>query len=280
MIGTLRCLDRTTSKVVWEKDLGKEYWPFLAEKKYHEWKGTNFSPIVGDGVVLAVFHAGFPHPGRGCVAFDAETGKQKWIFEEGKDVRAAPGDTPVLATLGKDRCAILTANLDKTLLAVRLSDGQKVWESPIASMNFDSAPVPKDFTYSPRTGPEGFVRSGDALYGFVSTTADLANNTAKATFRLSCVDRKTGKALWNQEGFKSGASLITADDLLFVRSFQSLYLVEATTKGYVLKGKVEKMFEGKSDGGADGGWVIPVLSRGKLYIRTPSELICFKVSKD
>jgi hypothetical protein len=74
--------------------------------------------------------------------------------------------------------------------------------------------------------------------------------------------------------------LITADGLLFARSFQSLYLIEATTKGYVVKGKVEKMFEGTSDGGRDGGWVIPVLSRGKLYIRTPNELICYKVSKD
>ena len=89
--------------------------------------------------------------------------------------------------------------------------------------------------------------------------------------------RKTGNTLWQEGGFKSGVSMIAADGLLFARSFQSLFLIEASPKGYVLKSKVEKLHNETNSWGKDGGWVMPVLSRGKLYIRTPSELICYKV---
>jgi outer membrane protein assembly factor BamB len=119
------------------------------------------------------------------------------------------------------------------------------------------------------------VPCGDAFYG-LSINGD-AGNLPKWEGPLVCIDRATGKQLWAQTGFKSGSSLISADGLLFARSFQSLYLVEASSKGYVEKGKIEKLHDVTNAQGKDGGWVMPVLSRGQLYIRTPNELICYKV---
>jgi len=92
---------------------------------------------------------------------------------------------------------------------------------------------------------------------------------------------QNGKSVWKEPGFSHGYSCILADGLLFVRSFQTLWLVEASPKGFNLKGKVEKVLSveevnvihhrGLTD------CVMPALSRGKLYIRTPDELICIDV---
>lgn len=316
LLGHLACLDRKTHKLVWDADLNKAYWP----GPYPEWKGVNFSPTVAEGVVLIPF--GSDGKNR-CVALDAQTGKQKWTYPEDTDLTSIKGcypggNTPIVATFGKDRCVVIAGNRDNSSLAhsgfpsfraLRLSDGKPVWEfewkadkcgdgaatpyfldnqlvfhTPLSTVyvdvDFKTAPFPAKIASVANIGAgyHGFAASGDALYGFAG--GGDAMDLTKWGLSLVCMDRATGKTMWAEKGFKSGVSIIAADGLLFARSFQSLYLIEATPKGFVQKGSVEKLHDVTNARGTDGGWVMPVLSRGKLYVRTPSELICFKVSKE
>lgn len=308
-IGRLTCLDRKTHKKVWDNDLNKTYWP----GPYPEWKGTNFSPMVAGGVVLVPFY----NAGKSrCAALDAETGKLKWAYPDDEDSKSAkgcsPGATPAIVTIGKEPCAILPAEGSLSMRAIRLSDGKSVWD--VQTKASDGRPVNGPFFFSDKqlvmltspwvnlwvtdvdfesptpTGKTAYfqrlgvgnpyhelVPSGDAFYGMLETSGDTGKPLDTWSYRLVCVDRKTGQVSWKQEGFKSGVSLIAADGLLFVQSFQSLFLIEASPKGYVEKGKVEKLHDVTNKRGEDGGWVVPALSGGKLFVRTPAELICFQV---
>jgi hypothetical protein len=81
---------------------------------------------------------------------------------------------------------------------------------------------------------------------------------------------------WKEPGFPTGVSHLLADGLLFVRSFQTLRLIEATPEGYRLKGRVHTHDVNRGTVNLTD-FVPPVLSAGRLYIRTPEELICYNV---
>ncbi len=59
-----------------------------------------------------------------------------------------------------------------------------------------------------------------------------------AHLALACIDMNTGDLRWKKPGVRSGTSHLLADGLLFVRSYQTLYLIEATPERYRLLGKV------------------------------------------
>lgn len=311
VLGRLVCLDRKTGKMVWEREFLKDFWP----SPHREWKGFCFSPVVKNDVLVFPFCCNENESGFGiasCIGINAITGKNAWNFElkpvEKKDemARVQFFQNAAFATFGKDMCAVY--NIGETLKAYRLSDGKEVWafRMPAGNRGCLASPTLTDKGILIRSGPavveidretppfkakilwsqgtsnhvayDNLVPVGDYLYGFMGGTDP--NDLPKSSLSLVCLDFATGKEVWEKKGFPASCSLIGADGLLFVRSFQSLYLVEASPKGYIQKGKVEKLHEVTNAQGKDGGWVMPVLSRGKLYVRTPGDLICFKVSKD
>jgi outer membrane protein assembly factor BamB len=252
-----------------------------------------------------------------CVALDALTGKMLWNAgmtdkpEPGKVLPAFA--TPQIATIGNEKCVV--RHEMNRLTIFKLSDGKVLMDyehpedlpndnrqmtmgTPIATnggffvvpgagylrqLGFNASSQMKvDWTTNDSANPimgfalcHTFVPCNGCLFGFSGSTDP--NNLPNSAMTLYCIDAKSGKVLWTEKGFKLGTSLIAGDGLLFIRSAQSLLLVDASPKGYALKGKIEKLHDVASIGGKDGGWVMPVLSRGKLYLRTPSELICFKV---
>ena len=131
------------------------------------------------------------------------------------------------------------------------------------------------FMYTPET-----VQNG-CLFGFMYDKREdswqIADNTEKQTLSLRCFDIKTGKLLWKQTGFRHGVSLAAADGMLYVRDFQTLRLVEANPDRYVEKGRVENLhgLNNKRFSPGLGDWVMPVIANGRLYIRTPLEMICY-----
>ncbi len=317
LIGHLACLNRKTGKLVWEAGLDKTYWPGpYPEWKGVNFSlivadGVVLIPFGADGVNRCAALDAETGKMKWLYPSDTKLPVAKGCY---------PGDrTPFIATFGTDRCAVLpgrklgTSTFDHTgfpsFRALRLSDGKPVWEFDTeVGRSFDGAAdmyllgkqliystalatisVDIDFKNAPfpakvasvadyRANYHGVVPTGDAFYG-LSVNGD-ANELPKWEGNVICLERATGKVMWQQKGFRNGVSMITADGLLFARSFQSLYLIEASPKGYIEKGKVEKLHDVTNANGRDGGWVMPVLSRGKLFIRTPNELICYKVSKN
>jgi hypothetical protein len=72
-----------------------------------------------------------------------------------------------------------------------------------------------------------------------------------------------------------------ADGRIYVRSHQTLALIEANPNAYVEKGRIEKMHSLRNTGPRSQkgllDWNMPVIARGRMYIRTPVELICYDI---
>ena len=100
------------------------------------------------------------------------------------------------------------------------------------------------------------------LYGIDGDT------TGTATLR--CVELKTGKVRWSQEGVGSG-SLMAADGKLIVLSEGGELMVgPASPKGFTPSAKA-KVLDGKC-------WTVPVLANGRIYCRDAAgDLVCLDV---
>lgn len=109
----------------------------------------------------------------------------------------------------------------------------------------------------------------------------IAARPGKAGFSLRCTELKTGKLLWSQPGFRMGLSMAAAEGLLYVRSHQTLTLIGANPKAYVEKGRIEHIHNVRNTGarGHKGllDWCMPVIARGRMFIRTPVEIICYDI---
>ena len=72
-----------------------------------------------------------------------------------------------------------------------------------------------------------------------------------------------------------------ADGHIYVRSHQTVTLIEANPSAYVEKGRIEKVHNLRNTGPRSQkgllDWNMPVIARGRLYIRTPVEIICYDI---
>jgi hypothetical protein len=123
------------------------------------------------------------------------------------------------------------------------------------------------------------------LYGFWidnrNEALELGGKPGKAGFSLRCTELKTGKLQWSRPGFRMGLSLTAADGHIYVRSHQTLTLIEANPTAYVETGRIDKVHDLRNTGPRSQkgllDWNMPVIARGRLYIRTPAEIICYDI---
>jgi outer membrane protein assembly factor BamB len=90
-----------------------------------------------------------------------------------------------------------------------------------------------------------------------------------------CLQMQTGRVLWGpQRGAGTGsAAVLAADGHLYFRYENAVMaLIEATPRGYQLKGA----FKIKSKNGKS--WPHPVIADKKLYLRDQDELHCYDVA--
>jgi outer membrane protein assembly factor BamB len=199
-------------------------------------------------------------------------GKQVWNWE-----CSGPNEAPAWAS-GGPRPVGLHLYLDDL-------DG---WQKSLVECDFSQAdPKPRvlwtgNQVHEAITPP---VIVNGYLYGFWIDKREeawaLGAQPGKAGFSLRCTELKTGKLQWSRPGFRMGLSLAAADGHLYVRSHQTLTLLEANPSAYVEKGRVEKLHDLRNTGarGHKGllDWNMPVIARGRLYIRTPVEIICYDI---
>lgn len=123
------------------------------------------------------------------------------------------------------------------------------------------------------------------IYGFWidkrDEASELGNKPGHAGFSLRCTELKSGKLQWSQPGFRMGLSLSAADDRVYIRSHQTITLIESNPKAFVEKGRIEKVHVLKNTGPRSQkgllDWCMPVIAQGRMYIRTPGEIICFDI---
>ena len=112
--GVLSCLDAGSGKLLWRKD----DFPGALPRFF-----TSSSPIVADG--LCVAQLGGDGKG-GIVAYDLATGEEKWKWTGDSPAYASPA----LMTVGGTK--LVVAETETRLLALALTDGKLVWETPFA----------------------------------------------------------------------------------------------------------------------------------------------------
>jgi outer membrane protein assembly factor BamB len=313
-IGHLHCLDRKTGTVVWKKNLWDEWFPsgekgyscspILADGKLILYYGDGSHRVDSEKKEFFVL----------CRALNPETGDVLWTFTEPhrEGVPMGEGQTPAITTVGGRTCALFTGN--KSLIALSIADGSAVWRFECASQHGRGTTIPTplvldrmivnipdcDIAHAVAFDPSKpeqpgafawrqdlntftaihqFRPRGDYLYGFTGQlegSSDMA--ASKCIMNLVCLEAKTGKVKWQEKGFRQGIALTEADGLLFVRLYQTLRLVEATPEGYRQRGEI-KIHDDRRPTINLIDLVMPVLSDGRLYVRTPGELICFRVSK-
>ena len=247
-----------------------------------------------------------------CLGLDPQTGKDLWVWQVPHVVTSRRGEanTPIAAKFAGRDCVVLYGQT--AFVALGASDGKEVWRLDLAKGERATNAAPLIRVGNTFWGPTDqstylFEVDGDqppftvkqlwrkygipssivinpvyfdgCLYGMAGGyPPDFPGKPIdRGRQEFVCIDFKTGKVLWREKGFGNSASQILADGLVFARSFQTLHLVEPSPNGYVEKGRF------KTHDVAGGypsmcDFIMPVLSSGRLYVRTGSELLCLKVA--
>jgi outer membrane protein assembly factor BamB len=190
---------------------------------------------------------------KGVVGVDAKTGKFLWRYDETKDP-AANIPTPVFH--------------DDSVFTSTSRNGTGLTRIKVGKDAVTSEQVYYNKTALNSIG--GVVRLGDHVYG------------TNARGQLICMDFKTGKVKW-QHACVGAAALCYADGMLYVRgqggsgfgketAKPDVALVKASPDGYEEKGRFVQ-----PDHGNRPAWPHPVVANGRLYLRDGNVLLCYDV---
>ena len=275
----------------WELETGKQVWTVDTRADFHTDKGffgVACSPLVeGDVVVLNVGGK----QGAGVVAFDKATGKVRWKATDDEAGYASP----VAATVGGRRYVFAfnragLAALDSKDGAVRF---RFPWRSRSqASVNAATPLVVDDLVFLSasygtgavllRVTPDG--KPQEVWGGDESLSNHYATSVHRDGFlygfdgrqeygpRLRCVELKTGKVRWSEEGFGAGTLLLAGDRLLVLKDNGELVSAPATPEKFAPTGRAKIL---PSECRAH-----PALARGLFYARDKTTLVCVDLRRD
>jgi outer membrane protein assembly factor BamB len=274
--GRLYALATVDGKKIWKRDLQADY--SAAPPRW----GVSTQPLVeGDLLLVDVGGKG----GSSIVAFDKKTGKEVWKSQNGK----AGYSTPIAIEVGGLRQVVFFTG--STLLALAPEDGALLWKVPWKT-SYDVNAATPIFIAPDRLFVSSGYDVGAAVYRIEVTESSATvheiwkNREMKNKFsssvlhdgylygfdetNLKCIDAADGKVRWRSRGLGFGSLIFADGRLIVLGDAGTLVLVEAIPDEYREKGRVE-LFEGKS-------WSMPVLSRGKLYVRNEKELVSLDLS--
>jgi len=271
--GVLTALDFSTGKKLWSVPTG-------AKKG---WFGNAGAPLVEAGKVL--INVGVP--GSGIVAFDAKTGAIAWKATSDE----AGYSSPTVATIAGARHAFFFTRAG--LVDLDPSNGQVRFSFPFrsrasASVNAATPLVVGNQVFlsaSYGTGAALLEVNGSEYKKIWSNDDSMSNHYSTCVYRdgflygfhgrqeegqaLRSVQLRTGKIMWDVEGYGAGTVTLAGDRLLILRDGGELVLAPAqpdafrpTAKASILS-KVTRSY--------------PALANGKLYARDEKTLVCVRL---
>lgn len=273
----LFCLDASTGKVIWSKDLLKEH-----DGKNISWQNAS-SPLIEGNLVL-VSGGG---PNQSFLAFDKKDGHLVWKGQSEKLTHA----TPVAATiLGVRQVIFFTQS---GLVSVKPGNGEVLWRHPFKySVSTAASPVVADNIVYCSAGygvGASACRISKSDSGFTATqiwfkpAKDLNNHWSTPVAKdgylyglfgfkeygscpLKCVELATGKEMWSKSGFGPGGCVWVNGNILTLSDAGELVLVQAAPEKYTEVARA-KALAGKC-------WSSPAVSNGRVYARSTKEGVC------
>lgn len=284
--GDLACLESATGKVVWQKNVRREFAGQPGTWAYAE------SPLI-DGDVLVVTPGGAEAT---LVALSKKTGAAIWKSAVPGGDRAAYSSAITIEAAGRKQYVQF---LDKGLVGVDSKTGKFLWRytgtsggpaniaTPVArgayvystnSRRFGGGlvqlipttdGVSAEQVYFERDVPNtlgGQVLIGDYLYG--------TNQQGPVAAEFA-----TGKIRWQAPGIGPGAVFYAEGRLYFHGENGDVALVEATPDEYREKGRFTPPGQPKRRDSRERAWSYPVVADGRLYIRDLGTLWCYDVKQ-
>ena len=277
----LYCFDAKTGRVVWKKDIAKEY-----GGKNISWQNAT-SPLIEGGNVI-VSGGG---KGAAFMAFDAGNGSLRWKAEDDTITHA----TPVAADLLGTRQVIFFTK--SGLVGVTPDKGKVLWRQEF-KFNVSTAASPVVFEdvvycsagYGVGGGAYQVAKSGNEWSSkelWRKEGNDVANHWSTPVMRggllygmfqfkeygrgaVKCVDIRTGDVKWTKEGFGPGNVILSGDKLLALSDKGELVMIAADPSGYQELARAD-VLEGKC-------WSTPTLAGGLIFARSTKEAGAFKIS--
>ncbi len=277
--GRLTAVDLATGRRLWSVDVMKQY---AVEKGFFGAAGT---PLVHENRVMV--NAGGKN-GAGIVAFDAASGRELW---KAANDEAGYSSGSLAVILGKTLALFFTRN---GLVALEPATGAVAQQLRHRSRSRASVNAATPLAWNNQvflsasyaTGaillealPAGIwktvwasddslsnhyatsVRSGDYLYGF--------HGRQEEGQELRCVEWKSGKVVWTQEGFGAGSILLVGNQLLIVKERGELVLADASPRGFQPK-TTRKLLPGVVR-------AYPAVAEGRLFIRNTDTLVAVQL---
>lgn len=284
--GDLVCLNGTDGKVVWKKDLIKDFGGMAGGWNYTE------SPLI-DGDKLICTPGGRTAT---VVALSKVNGRQIWHCPIGE----AAGYSSVVIS---NACGVkqYVQLLSNGLAGIRASDGSLLWrygEKDHFKSNTANIPTPivrgdEVFASAGYGRGAGLVKLTKTVNGIKATEVyfnkeltnkhggmialgDFVYGDADDRGTPQCAEWATGKVAWKRAGARQGrgsASITAADGMLFVRYQDGwVHLVEAGgDKPY------KELAQFKIANSDTNSWAHPVVLDGKLYLREKGVLWCHDI---
>jgi outer membrane protein assembly factor BamB len=294
--GLIGCLDADTGRSIWSVNVKQKF----------DGRGTEFgyscSPLIEDGKVFLPVGG----PSASMVALDAKDGSTVWT--SGKAPASYCSAIPI--TFRGTRQVI--AFFQNELAGFDLKSGQPLWRRESSKGYDEHSNFP--LYDEPYLRTSQAFRGGSDLYRLIETNrADKSSNASPCRIELvrhdsqmsndvassvligghvygfdlrdiqtapsrpsrgsfRCLDFKTGKIRWSSDR-PGHASIAVADGKLFLFNDRGeVLLVRADPHRYEELARTE-VFRGEIC------WTAPALSRGRLYLRSPTRIACLFVGK-
>jgi outer membrane protein assembly factor BamB len=278
--GDIVCMDTKDGRIVWRRDAITDF-----GGKFPRMSWGYAESVLVDGPLVICTPGG---PKNTIVALDKSNGKQVWGSPVG-DPAAYASVIKVMAGDSKQYVNLTS----KGVIGVAASDGKFLWRynAPASRVANCSACITSGDTVFAASGygtGGGQVRIEPSDDGFTAKqvyfTKSMKNHHGGMVLvdgflygcndpsLLTCLDYKTGTVKWSDRS-SGKCSVLWADGMLFCRSENGpISLVEATPKGFKLKGRFNQ-----PDRSDKNSWPYLCVVNGVMYVRDQDVILAYDV---
>ncbi len=293
-MGHFHCLDAKTGDVVWSHDLASEY-----KIRMPTW-GITASPLVYQDLVIQIV-AG---KGDACVvAFDIETGKERW-----RSLNQRAGySSPVLIKQGNHDVVVCWTG--ESITGLNPTTGDVFWSVPMLPRNMPiGVPTPViddnlifvssfydgsmliEFDRNQAEAKKVWFRVGQSEKNTDALHCMISNPVIRGDYiygvdsygELRCLDKKTGDRIWEdntavkRNRWATIQIIKNGDREIMFNEQGQLILASLSPEGYTEHSRANLIQPTRRQLNRRDGvtWAHPAIANGHIYVRSDQELVC------